>query len=88
MPVRAKFRCLEVTERFTRHEGDTALSQRSVRLAPVLYRKGSHDLCDENRSFWEATPSGEITMTITNTEAALQFEVGADYYVDFTKADG
>lgn len=92
--VRAKFRCLEVTERFTHFDSkpapdgkgyvqdfDRPKTQVTVRLVPVQH-KGSA----ENKTFWEATPSGELTMTITNPEAALQFVPGKVYYLDFSVA--
>lgn len=50
----------------------------------------THDLQNpesENKRFWTATPNGKITMTITNAEAADTFEMGKQYYVDFTPAD-
>lgn len=54
-----------------------------------MYRKdGAFDPGNENKSFWEATPSGEITLTITNPEAAFKFVPGTAYYVDFTSTDG
>ncbi len=51
-----------------------------VALQPVF------DRSEENKQFWDATPSGEIKMFITNENARNQFEVGKEYYVDFTKA--
>lgn len=53
----------------------------AVSLQPVL--QGS----EENRSFWNATPAGAISLTITNPDAAKQFVVGSDYYVDFTPSE-
>lgn len=41
----------------------------------------------ENDEFFSATPNGEIRLGIGNTQAAEQFEVGKQYYVDFTPAD-
>jgi hypothetical protein len=41
----------------------------------------------ENKKFFTYTPSGSITLNTVNTSAAGQFEVGASYYVDFTKAE-
>jgi hypothetical protein len=86
--VRCKFRCLEVTERYVRTDADgTDITQPTVRLVPVMYnKKGGYDPSPENKSFWEATPSGEMTMTITNPAAAKQFVVGKTYYVDFAEA--
>jgi hypothetical protein len=41
----------------------------------------------ENDSFFKATPSGNIGLGVVNEEAASQFEVGKEYYVDFTPAE-
>jgi hypothetical protein len=41
---------------------------------------------DENKSWSQYTPSGELTMGITNPAAEQFFEVGQEYYLDFTKA--
>ena len=41
---------------------------------------------EENLTFWEATPAGNITLQITNLAASGQFAVGTAYYVDFTAA--
>lgn len=42
---------------------------------------------EENEQFWKYTPSGQIAIHIDNESARDQFEVGQEYYVDFTKAD-
>jgi hypothetical protein len=52
-----------------------------VSLWPVM------DGSEENKAFWDATPGGQITLTITNPAAKEQFEVGQEYYVDFTPAE-
>ena len=41
---------------------------------------------EENKSFFEFTPSGLISLGILNEEAFKNFEVGQEYYVDFTPA--
>lgn len=41
---------------------------------------------DENKGFFEATPSGSIQMGIVNKDAAAQFVPGQEYYVDFSEA--
>lgn len=38
----------------------------------------------ENKAFFNATPSGSISMGVVNPAAAEQFKPGAEYYVDFT----
>lgn len=40
----------------------------------------------ENIRFAEATPWGDIWLDINNPAALEQFEVGKEYYVDFTPA--
>jgi hypothetical protein len=41
---------------------------------------------EENKAFWEQTPAGSITLTITNEAARDQFQPGKEYFVDFTPA--
>ncbi|MGO4496417.1 hypothetical protein AB4114_11025 [Paenibacillus sp. 2RAB27] len=52
----------------------------SVRFEVVI--SGS----DENKEFWKYTPAGQIQMSVDNEKAQDQFEVGKEYYVDFTPA--
>lgn len=54
-----------------------------VKMLPVYSEDPNH----ENKKFWDATPSGDITMYITNPAAVDQFEAGKEYYVDFTPAE-
>lgn len=46
----------------------------------------SDDPTHENKSFWSATPCGEISMWIENPDALAQFNIGDEVYVDFTHA--
>lgn len=71
--VRAKFKVSSITK----YEGDCL----NVKLQPVC--TGS----EENKQFWKYTPSGSIELSINNTEASKQFEVGKEYYIDFTPAE-
>lgn len=59
----------------------------SVRLSAVVPDavEGADDC--ENAEFWKYTPSGTIEFDTINAEAAEQFEEGAEYYVDITRAD-
>ena len=41
----------------------------------------------ENDQFFSATPGGKIRMDVVNAAALEQFEVGKQYYVDFTLAE-
>lgn len=71
MSVRAKFKVSEVAK--------TEYGTR-IMLRPVT--SGS----DENRAFFVASPAGQMEMLTVNPEAAKQFEVGTEMYVDFTVA--
>ncbi|MEH7249150.1 hypothetical protein V7114_20535 [Neobacillus niacini] len=75
--VRAKFLCIEKGE--TGYQ--TGSKQSKVILQPVT--GGS----DENKQFWQWTPTGKIELSMINHAAANQFEVGKEYYVDFTNPD-
>lgn len=75
MNVRAKMHCYEKTA--TDDEGGA-----TVKLRPV------YSDSEENKTWSKYTPSGDVTMSITNPPAAAAFEVGRDYYVDFTPVEG
>lgn len=74
MTVRAKFKVSSITI----HEGGT----RSIEMSAVT--SGS----DENKAFWRWTPAGTLKMDCLNPEASAQFEVGKEYYLDITLAEG
>lgn len=69
--VRAKFKVTSKT---------LAESGISIVLAPVTH--GSM----ENQAFFNYTPWGKMELGTINEEAAKQFEVGKEYYLDFTPA--
>lgn len=71
MAVRAKMTCSAIT---------LSQSGREVKLLPV----GGDT--PENKTWSQYTPSGQITMFVTNPAAYEQFELGKSYYVDFTEA--
>lgn len=41
---------------------------------------------DENKAWAKFTPSGKVEMRIDNPPALAVFEVGKDYFIDFTPA--
>jgi len=49
-------------------------------LIPVVGTEG------ENAAFFAATPSGEIRLATVNAAAASEFDLGREFYVDFTVA--
>ncbi len=57
---------------------------RTVVMSPVY---GNGDPNHENTKFWDATPSGKLELGCANLKAAEMFDIGQEYYVDFTKAD-
>ena len=78
-PVRAKFRCLSVTLDYS---GAT-----EVKLRPVYPGSPASSPAEfeENRRFWGATPSGEVSMRLSEgSSAAVAFKPGAFYWLDFT----
>ncbi len=52
-----------------------------------LHTVYSEDIQSEDGRFTKATPWGELRMTVDNPNAAIQFEVGQKFFVDFTPAD-
>lgn len=78
MAVRAKF-TVQSIERQLSYQGKEV---HTVKMAPVY----SNDPESENRKFWEASPSGSLQLGMVNAEAVNQFELGKEYYLDFTPA--
>ena len=66
--VRALFTCREIANRKFEHGEQTEVELHPINEGP----------------FWEATPMGELKMTITNKSAADFFVPGKDYFLDFT----
>jgi hypothetical protein len=78
MSVKAKFICNTISKsKFSKQDCGSA----KVILTPVT--SGS----DENKEFWQYTPSGHLEMTIKNEAAEKYFEVGEEYYLTFEKAE-
>lgn len=80
MSVRAKFKVqsIELTESY-HQKGETLTT---INMSPVF----SNDPESENHKFWHASPSGILKLGTINPEAAAQFELGKEYYLDFTPA--
>lgn len=71
MSVRAKFKV---------HNVDRGQYGTTVKMSPVY--TGS----PENEQFFRATPGGEVALYTVNEAAGEQFELGDEFYVDFTLA--
>jgi hypothetical protein len=67
MTVRAKFKCIQVTQT------ETGIG---VKLHAVT------DGSKENKEFFKWTPCGVLDMATINDEAAKEFIVGKQYYID------
>lgn len=72
--VRAKF----TVESKCQHRGGAGGG--TITLNPVI--SGSA----ENEKFYRYTPSGSITLSTVSMPAWVEFELGEEYYVDFTLA--
>lgn len=55
----------------------------TVVMSPVY---ANNDPDHENYKFWQTTPTGEIRLGTINSEAAAAFELGKEYYVEFSAA--
>ena len=55
----------------------------TIKMSPVY---GNGDPNHENTKFWEASPGGMLNLNCINAAAAKEFELGKEYYLDFTKA--
>lgn len=88
--VRAKFKVVRIESSQTqrRKNPDKGWDQRNLEtvemrtLVMVPVSGGS----EENQRFWDASPSGELKLGTINPEAWQAFELGGEYYVDFTPA--
>lgn len=73
--TRAKFQVMSIT-RYAQFSGA------KIEMAPVCSEDPDHP----NKAFWQATPNGKIEMQINNPSAIQQFEIGKEYYVEFSPA--
>lgn len=86
--VRAKFRCDSITHLITYiYDQDAKQSHptpaRTIIMSPVY---GNGDPNHENTKFWQASPGGKLELNVVNAAAVERFEVGKEYYLDFTPA--
>ena len=85
MVVRAKFRLnsytTELQDKWKDNQRVGQVEKRTLNFTPV-YSLGS----EENKAFWDATPTGSLQLGVVNQAAWSQFELGKEYYLDFTLA--
>lgn len=87
--VRAKFKLDRTESVLSRRQNRDTREWESVELKTLVLSPVYDSRPDsENGKFFSATPCGEIKMGVVNPEAWGQFELGKEYYVDFTLAEG
>lgn len=59
------------------------VEMKTIKMSPVSYSADNN----ENSAFWDASPNGAMQLGCINPEASSQFELGGEYYIDFTKAE-
>lgn len=87
--VRAKFRVTKLEQMYTTVPAGVVDGKQqwaagtvvSIHASPV---SGNGDPEHENSKFWHATPSGSLVLGTVNEEAAKQFKLGQEVYLDFT----
>lgn len=83
--VRAKFQLIKTTQHMysvKNAEGQYVQTPLTSMAFQVV-----HGNTPENEKFFASTPSGTIELGVLNPEAAQQFELGKEYYIDFTPAE-
>lgn len=76
MSTRAKFKLTEIRE--------SKWHKDSPSCKVLKFSTQYDDTIPEDQRFQKATPSGTCEMQIDNPAALAQFQLGADYYVDFS----
>lgn len=85
MTTRAKFQLIKTTQ--TMHsKKDNDGNWITVPLTSMSFQV-VHGNTPENERFFASTPSGTIELGVINPDAAQQFELGKEYYIDFIPAD-
>lgn len=78
MTTRAKFTVVSIT----RQQGWAGHKEiQTVRLQPVTGNS------EENKRFYAATPGGAIELSAIPEAVGAEFDIGDEFYVDFTKAN-
>lgn len=72
--MRAKFEVTSITEY-------SHIAGKKIVMAPVMVGSA------ENQRFYKSTPSGALEFFINGGEATGYFEIGKEYYLDFSLAD-
>ena len=93
MTIRAKFKVdsIEITQGVSYpntipvdYSKGVPVELRTIKMSAVY---GNNDPNHENTKFWAATPHGSLQLGTINPGAWAQFEIGKEYYLDFTPTD-
>jgi hypothetical protein len=77
--TRCKFRCDTIISR--------AHSYTEIELSAVMPNEEDGFVhSKEDHAFWNATPTGKLTLGIQNPYGAELFQAGESYYLDISKA--
>ena len=83
MTVRAKFFVEDI-----RHNDVPGTDQyATISMKPAFGTYADGDKEGTNKSWSKWTPSGSLSITITNPDAIDKFTIGKAYYLDFTPVD-
>lgn len=75
--IRAKFKVNSIT----RTAGWNGVKElHTIKLSPVIGDT------PENKSFYGSTPSGNIDLSVVHAAIGNQFDIGQEFFVDFTPA--
>ncbi len=86
-PVIAKFKLVAAkTMMIDSWENGKTVPKKLVTLEFRPVNPKHDDPSDENRRFWSATPTGMIELGMVNQAAVDQFELGKEYYIEFSEA--
>tara|TARA_R110000772_G_scaffold35637_4_gene85777 strand:+ start:9908 stop:10171 length:264 start_codon:yes stop_codon:yes gene_type:complete len=78
--IRAKFECSHIEKAPEGYDYD------GTAYLTAVYANKDGSVNEENKSFSEATPSGNLQITISkNVPASKFFQPNREYYLDFTK---
>ncbi len=87
--VRAKFRVDYKSQPYAINQWLSDKAKAGIRaVQDIILTPVSGEGAEENKKFFASTPNGHIRLVTTNPEAAEQFQVGKEYYVDFTEVGG
>lgn len=85
MSVKAKFTCVKA-EAYSYDNGKT-VAGKNITMNAVIHYEADGSRKDENESWSQATPSGQLNIHISNPAAFEQFVEGKDYYLTFEAAE-